>query len=319
MLIWALMAIFFWAVVPGLITGWMLRERGRSFLKGLFIGAVCGPVGILATLAFIYVADRRHARGRSPVRGHAVRVFYDIPVVGRLHVSTVWALAGLATFLCLWMIGGITYEFYRTNPDTGATDPAEKMAAVTLQPKGLLDANASTGAQVPESRLNATTQNNTSPQTRAALLGSFTAPSGGQPAPGAARPENSATNGQTAPPEGSSPAAAPQPQEAVAAGQPPTSAPSAPSSPAPPAKAPAQSREAAAADVTRDLNARGYRVHAALSGDAQTATLTLSGAALTHAVGNQLLANGRLRGTLKSAGVRIVVVLNGEESWTYIL
>jgi hypothetical protein len=296
----------------------MLRERGRSFLKGLFIGAICGPVGILATLAFIYVADRRHARGRSPVRGHAVRVFYDIPVVGRLHVSTVWALAGLATFLCLWMIGGITYEFYRTTPDTEATDTAEKMAAVTLQPKGLLEANASTSAQPSESRLTATTQNNTSPQTRAALLGSFPA-SSGQPAPGAARPENSATNGQIAPPEGSSLAAGTQPQEAVAAGQPPPSAPSAPSSPAPPAKAPAQSREAAAADVTRDLNARGYRVHAALSGDAQTATLTLSGAALTRAVGNQLLANGRLRGTLKAAGVRIVVVLNGDESWTYIL
>ena len=39
--------IFFWAVVPGLITGWMLGERGRSFLPGLLIGAVCGPLGIL--------------------------------------------------------------------------------------------------------------------------------------------------------------------------------------------------------------------------------------------------------------------------------
>jgi hypothetical protein len=312
------MAIFFWAVVPGLITGWMLRERGRSFLKGLFIGAVCGPVGILATLAFIYVADRRHARGRSPVRGHAVRVFYDIPVIGQLHVSTVWALAGLATFLCLWMIGGITYEFYRTDRDTGTTGHAEKMAAGTLQPKGLLETSASASAQAPESRLTAPAQNNTSPQTRAALLGSFSTQPG-QPAPGAAHPENSSTNGQAAPPNGNSTASVPQTQEADASRQPPPPpAPFTPS-PAPPSKAPAQSREAAVADVTRDLNAKGYRVHAALSGDAQTATLALSGAALTRAVGNQLLANNRLRGALKAAGVRIVVVLNGEESWTYIL
>src|SRR5919112_103652 len=67
MLVWVLLIIFFWAVVPG----------------------------------------------RPNVRGRAVRVFYEIPLVGRLHVSTVWALAGLATFLCLWMVGGISYEFYR--------------------------------------------------------------------------------------------------------------------------------------------------------------------------------------------------------------
>jgi hypothetical protein len=71
--------------------------------------------------------------------------------------------------------------------------------------------------------------------------------------------------------------------------------------------------------VTRDLSARGYRVHAALSGDAQTTTLSLSGATLTRGVGNQLLGNGRLRGALKAAGVRIVVMVNGDESWTYIL
>ncbi|HEX8687100.1 MAG TPA: hypothetical protein VF654_11380, partial [Pyrinomonadaceae bacterium] len=94
MLIWALVVIFFWAVVPGLITGWMMRERGRSFWPGLLLGAVCGPLGILGTLAFVYVSDRRRARERRNVRGRAARVFYEIPLVGRLHVSTVWALAG---------------------------------------------------------------------------------------------------------------------------------------------------------------------------------------------------------------------------------
>ena len=66
MLIWALVVIFFWAVVPGLITGWMLRERGRSFIPGLLLGVVCGPLGILGALAFIYVSDRRRARGDCP-------------------------------------------------------------------------------------------------------------------------------------------------------------------------------------------------------------------------------------------------------------
>jgi hypothetical protein len=90
---------------------------------------------------------------------------------------------------------------------------------------------------------------------------------------------------------------------------------------APPAnvRAAAQSREAAVSEVTRELLAQGHRVHAALSGDAQTTTLSLSGQSLTREDGNRLLGSRRLRETLKAAGVRIVVMVNGEESWTYIL
>ncbi|MBC7933577.1 MAG: hypothetical protein H7Z38_23705, partial [Rubrivivax sp.] len=55
MLLWTLLFIF-WAVVPGLITGWMFRERGRRFTPGLILGAACGPFGILAALVFIYVS-----------------------------------------------------------------------------------------------------------------------------------------------------------------------------------------------------------------------------------------------------------------------
>ncbi|HYY94267.1 MAG TPA: hypothetical protein VE713_07080, partial [Pyrinomonadaceae bacterium] len=129
----------FWAVVPGLITGWMFRERGRRFAPGLLLGTVCGPLGILAALAFIYAAERRDARGRTSTRARAVRVFYDIPVVGRLHVSTVWALAGLATFLCLWMVGGLTYEIYRAELNgSGCPQQARQTAGEPAQPKALL-------------------------------------------------------------------------------------------------------------------------------------------------------------------------------------
>src|SRR5919107_4780516 len=146
MLVWVLLIIFFWAVVPGLITGWMLGERGRSFLPGLLLGMVCGPLGILGALAFIYVSDRRRARDRRGVRGHAVRVFYEIPVVGRLHVSTVWALAGLATFLCLWMVGGISYEFYRAELLPAATpEQGEQTAVGPGRPRALVDPTPGAG------------------------------------------------------------------------------------------------------------------------------------------------------------------------------
>jgi hypothetical protein len=71
--------------------------------------------------------------------------------------------------------------------------------------------------------------------------------------------------------------------------------------------------------VTQALSSSGHRVHAAISGDVRTTTLSLTGATLTREVGNQLLGNRRLRESLKAAGVRIVVMVNGQESWTYML
>ena len=310
MLIWVLLAVFFWAVVPGLITGWMRRERGRSFAPGLLLGAVFGPFGILAMLAFIYFAERSAARRRRPKHGRAVRVFYDIPVVGRLHVSTVWALAGLATFLCLWMIGGIGYEFYRTSllPGDSDGDPS----ATAVREKKTSDANSSAVVPSADSKLTSPAQSNNSAQTRAALLGNISTQPG-QAATSASHSENSsAQTGQTTSSDAGNPMSlVSQPEASATAPSPPV--------PAAPSKAPAQSREAAVAEVTQLLSSSGHRVHASLSGDAQTTTLSLSGATLTREAGNQILGNRRLRETLKAAGVRIVVMVNGQESWTYML
>ncbi|HEY0170893.1 MAG TPA: hypothetical protein VGB98_07710 [Pyrinomonadaceae bacterium] len=320
MLVWALLIIFFWAVVPGLITGWMLGERGRSFLPGLLLGAVCGPLGILGTLVFIYFSDRRRARYRQHVRGHAIRVFYEIPLVGRLHVSTVWALAGLATFLCLWMVGGISYEFYRAELSPAAEpERAEQVASESARPKALVGTAPAAEQQPADARLGAQAQANTSAQTRSALVGNLSNQPG-QSAHVGARADNVSTGWQPpqAPQAGPTPTAAQQ-QAAAASGPAVTTAPSGAAPAAPPARPPGHARAQAVAEVTRDLASRGHRVHAALSGDSQTATLSLTGATLTRGAGNQILGNGRLRGALKAAGVRIVVVLNGEESWTYIL
>ena len=315
MVVWALLIILFWAVVPGLITGWMLGERGRSFLPGLLLGVVCGPLGILGALAFIYVSDRRRARGRANVRGRAMRVFYEIPVVGRLHVSTVWALAGLATFLCLWMVGGISYEFYRAELTPAAMPEQEQQAASgAASPRALVDSTSAAGQQAADPRLNA--QANTSAQTRSGLVGNFSTQPGHATQAGT-RADNSPTGWPPPQPGAVGPAAPVAQQQGTLASGP--SVPPATATPPPAARPPGQARAEAVAEVTRDLASRGHRVHAALSGDSQTATLSLTGATLTRAAGNQILGNGRLRGALKAAGVRIVVLVNGEESWTYIL
>lgn len=314
-----LLLALFWAVVPGLIAGWMLHERGRSFWRGLLVGAVCGPLGILATLAFIYFSDRRAARTHKHGRGRAFRVFYDVPVVGRLHVSTVWALAGLATFLCAWMVGGIAYEVYRI--EKGDTlNAREASAGLQADSKTRAGQTAQAGSPVlgaSDPKQTANAQSNSSAQLRTSLMGNVAA----QPSqPADARANNSLTQpGQPATPDapGSS-GASTRPDAGAIASSSASGAANTPT-PAPTVKPSAQSRESAVAEATQSLAARGHRVHASVSGDSQTSTLSLSGATLTREAGNQLLGNGRLRQALKSAGVRIVVMVNGQESWTYML
>lgn len=314
-----LLLALFWAVVPGLIAGWMLHERGRRFWRGLLVGAVCGPFGILATLAFIYFSDRRAARTRKHGRGRAFRVFYDVPVVGRLHVSTVWALAGLATFLCVWMVGGIAYEVYRIEKgDTLSARESSASLQADSKPRAGQTAQAGSpvlGASDPKQTANA--QSNSSAQLRTSLMGNVAA----QPSqPVDTRANNSLTQpGQPSTPGAPESSAVSTRTDAGATASSSASGASNTPTPAPTAKPSAQGRESAVAEVTQSLAARGHRVHASVSGDAQTSTLSLSGATLTREAGNQLLGNGRLRQALKSVGVRIVVMVNGQESWTYML
>jgi hypothetical protein len=314
-----LLLVLFWAAVPGLIAGWMLHERGRSFWRGLLVGAICGPLGILATLAFIYFSDRKAALKHRHGRGRAFRVFYDVPVVGRLHVSTVWALAGLATFLCAWMVGGIAYEVYLT--DRGDALSARRASAglqSDSKPRAGQTAQASLPApEASDPKQTASAQNNSPAQLRTSLVGNVA----GQPSqPVGGRANNSLS--QSGQPATTGVADASTASTRADSGA--SASPSAPGTdgaptPAPSAKPSAQGRESAVSEVTQALASRGHRVHASVSGDAQTSTLSLSGATLTREAGNQLLGNGRLRQALKSAGVRIVVMVNGQESWTYML
>jgi hypothetical protein len=211
------------------------------------------------------------------------------------------------------MVGGLTYEIYRAElrPEV-EPEEARQTAHESTQPNALLPSNTPSEKQPAETRLAEQSQGNAANQSRAALIGNFS----GQPGQSAPLPPsgNSATNWQPAPPPAGTASQPSSGAPAVAV----TSQPNAPPTPQPP-KAPAPTRADAIAEVTHDLAARGHRVHAALSGDVQSATLSLTGATLTRQDGNQLLGNGRLRGALKSAGVRIVVLMNGEQSWTYML
>ena len=87
-----------------------------------------------------------------------------------------------------------------------------------------------------------------------------------------------------------------------------------------PARSPAQSVSATSpAAMVEGLSALGYRVHAVLSGAGKATTLSVTGAGLTRQAGTQWLSDPRTRQGLKAAGVSVVVILNGQESWTFML
>lgn len=320
MILFGLIVAACWVVVPGLITGWLLRESGRSFWWGFVLGAVCGAVGVLAAVVFVSVADRRGGRGDG--RRRSARTHYEVPVFGRLHASTAWTLAGLATFMCVWVLGGIGYEvfyrFPRNDEAHSAPGDARGVDAPTAANGGGARAvgdnsSAERAADSSAPRDDAGTQG------RPSVLGAL----GAQPTRG--NQLSTSASPVVAPPAASLEGveltgAAPllQPSALTAHASANANATSDAATP-PPAKPAAPSRAAIISELTSSLAARGYRAHAAVSGDARTSTLSISCATLSRAAGNQLLGNSRTREALRASGIRIVVIINGQESWTYML
>jgi hypothetical protein len=312
-----LLLFLFWSVGPALLASWVFAEGGKDRAAGFLIGFVLGPPGVLAASLLVkYSGSAGETDSDKTLR--AARLFYDVPVLGRLHVSTVWTLAGVATFVCGWGAAGLAYEIFRAGPSATASLTREGAVNGSRGGQRSQPVEMAPGAEREAGQGNSRTREGATQLPQTALVNGLTA----APRP-QLRPEGTA--GMQA---GSNTASAPAEAGGAASGQSNASAQpvagalplTTPAETPPPAPRPAApSRQAAAAEAARQLASNGHRVHASLSGDERTTTLSLSGATLTRAAGNQLLGNGRLREALKAAGVRIVVIINGSESWTYIL
>lgn len=304
-----LIFITFWSAIPGAVATWVMRENGRSSTRGLALGLVGGPVGVLCVLIFLMVAGSGR---RAPSRAsRAQRSYHLLPMIGPLHTSTVWILAGFTIFLCIWVLSGTAYEIYKARqpreiahsgartkaPPRILTDDALKTLAGTVQTDEPASAeNMREGAKRPSSP----TQNGFAVAAPQRVLPVQTESAVSQTDAGSnlelSETEESRTHSESSP--------APTPNEIKSAPTPPPAS---------------RTRDAAVTAVKRQLLLKGHRVHASLSGDAQTATLSLTGATLSRETGNQLLGDRRIRESLKTSGVRIVVIVSGRGSWTYLL
>lgn len=307
-----------WVAIPGLIAGWMLREHGRSYAAGFALGAVCGPVGVLAALALILFGGR----GVGDARPRAYRVHYAVPGVGQLHVSTVWTLAGVATFLCMWALGGLVHAWYTGRPGAPHAEGRTPTAAAPRAPDTAHEGGAPATPQGQPAQGVVASGANVQPPQKSLTGSALPPPSPLSPQtarPAADRPLTTGAGLPSQPP----PADAGDARQETAQ---PVSAPPAPPAmrrgdapPGPTQNPPATSRAGAVSEVMQALLSRGHRAHPSVSGDESTATLTLSGATLTREVGTQVLGGKKTRDSIKAAGIRIVVIVNGRESWTFML
>jgi hypothetical protein len=61
------------------------------------------------------------------------------------------------------------------------------------------------------------------------------------------------------------------------------------------------------------------KAHGAISGAGSTTTLTIACADCTRELAADRLSAASTRAAIKAAGVRIVVLINGQDSWTFML
>lgn len=323
-----LLFFLFWSFGPALLAMWLFREGGRSRFVGFLAGFFFGLLGVLAALLVVKLAGpppTPPAPG-EPTGGRPVRVFYAVPLIGRLHVSTVWALAGVATFVCAWGSGGAGYELYRAFERGEVFEWRERALRAKIVSRSS-PAAGDAASQISEQETQSLQAESSQTQPQPSLLNSLVASpkqSRSESSVGSAREMSEAMLRSTAPvqPTPILQAATPAVRQETVAAQPPASAPSSaatPDAPQPAAQPTAPPHQTVVSEATRLLASNGHRVHASLSGEGKATTLTVSGATLTRATGGQLLGNGRVREALRSSGVRVVVLVNGAESWTFIL
>ncbi len=80
-----------------------------------------------------------------------------------------------------------------------------------------------------------------------------------------------------------------------------------------------QARPISPAALIQSLTSRGVQVHASVSGDSMTTTLSVMGASVKRETGIQWLGDKKVREQLKAAGIRVVIIMNGQESWTFMI
>jgi hypothetical protein len=102
--------LIFICLLPGIITGYIIRSVGKSFTLGFILGFL-GPIGWVAAIVVALTAKPRDSVQPNIVsyQKENYQPGYSTPIAVSSNSSTAWSIAALAGFVCLLAIGGLTY------------------------------------------------------------------------------------------------------------------------------------------------------------------------------------------------------------------
>jgi hypothetical protein len=309
-----------WSLVPAVVCARRLYKLNGWRGWGAVLGLVFGPLGVAAlnvysTLLYrAVIAEHLHPRRRSSAR-HTARGDWQPTPPG-----FVFSVRGdLLSLACLWAAAflGVALFANSTAHQPGGTDISgsrQTQTPASATPAASNAAPATTGIPVAlgsdRGAAQAFDRRTGGPATdepgHMAVLGATPGGVSGQ-VEGAQATTTAAT--QTASPA--------QPADGNTA--PPTNTPAPTPEPSAPPKPTATAAAAGSVELVRLVLPPGVRAHGTVSGAGSTTTLAITCADCSYEQANERLRAASVRANLKAAGIRVVVVVSRQDSWTFIL
>lgn len=305
-----LLIIACWAIAPALICERRLRALNLGRGWGFIVGGGFGPLGVAAINIYISLQCLSHGPRRTergPWQPSAAGFWGE-----RFKLSM---RDDVLAFVCLWavvLLGSTLLTIDDLNPNAQTATPAashsqlpsspvEGAAATTLQiykPPG-----AASVESLSSQPLSQTTRR------EAVVTGSKEQTLSGERLPVAPQSitggEWNANSASTAPPAQPAPSASAQ------------SGGTAISAVVPPVKP--TGGGASAGELMRLVVPSNLKAHGTISGSGSATTLTIACAECTYELVAGRLRSGSARAIIKGAGVRVVVLVNGQDSRTFML
>ena len=305
-----LLLIACWVIAPALICERRLRalHLGRGW--GLIVGCVFGPLGVAAINIYISLQCLSH-RTRRTEMGPWQPSGAGVP--GERHKLSMRddALA----LVCLWtavLLGSTLWTIDDLNPTAQTTTPTashSQQSSGSAQGAGptALQISGATAATSVEGLSSQPLSQTTRPA--AVLNGSKEQALSGErqavatlPVTGGEGNENAAS---TAPPAQPAPSAAAQSGGTAQGASMPQAKPT--------------GAGASAGELMRLIVPSNLKAHGTISGSGSGTTLTIACAECTYELVAGRLRSGSARSIIKAAGVRVVVLVNGQDSRTFML
>ncbi|HEV2802592.1 MAG TPA: hypothetical protein VGW12_19120 [Pyrinomonadaceae bacterium] len=298
-----------WAVAPAIICERMLRALDFGRGRGLIIGCMLGPLGVAAVNIYVSLQclSPNHARrGTRP----------QPPLAARLREpDRKFSMGGdLLAFVCLWAVILLSSTLLPFDKSRQATHPPNSISQTSLAPMQEVAATVSqvaTTAATPSVESLSSQPFKRTPQQDQAISESqkLTLLSEARPVtpPSASSSETNAAPGSTPSPAQPDSNTSAQPTGTGAAGS--------VGAVVPQAKPSGMS----AGELMRLVVPSNFKAHGTVSGGGRTTTLTIVCAECTYELATGRLRNAGTRATIKAAGVRVVVLMNGQDSWTFML